>query len=136
TAHGSVPVRAGAMLRLITDDGLEGLGEASPVPAFGGGTLDDALKLLSEFAPGLIGCDLAQAEARLAKLDFTLPAAAAVGCALDTALCDLRARAAGLSLAMLLGAANSSVMVNATIGAPESAAAVLAARRAAEAGFR
>jgi o-succinylbenzoate synthase len=106
------------------------------VPGFGGGTLDDAIGMIAELAPQLTGRDLSEAEALLTALDYRLPGVAAAACALDTALCDLRARAAHISLAALLGGcAARSVPVNATIGAPEPAAAALSARRAVEAGF-
>jgi o-succinylbenzoate synthase len=137
TAHGSAPAREGVLLRLVAAGGLEGLGEASPVPAFGGGTLDDVLRMIAIIAPRLIGRDLSEADELLTKLDYTLPGVAAAACALDTAICDLRAQAAGVPLAALLGGdAARSVLVNATIGAPEPADAALSARRAAEAGFK
>ncbi len=137
TAHGAARFREGAILRLTTADGLEGLGEAAPVPAFGGGTLDDVLAILGGLAPRLAGRDLAAIDELLASLDVARSGAAALACALDTALCDIRARAAGIPVAALLGGApGAPVPVNATIGAPDDAAACLAAHRAVAAGFR
>src|SRR6185295_8107638 len=118
TAHGVETARAGILLRLAAADGLVGLGEASPVTAFGGGTAGDALAAIGVIAPQLIGRDIDQADALLATLNLDRPGMAAVACALDTAICDLRARAAGLPIALLLGGApGAPVAANATIGA-------------------
>ena len=48
TAHGSEQERCGAIIRATTDDGRVGLGEAAPLPAFGGGTLDDTLAQIAK----------------------------------------------------------------------------------------
>lgn len=137
TAHGVAIVREGVVLRLATDDGLVGLGEASPLPAFGGGTTADAVRAITELAPALLGLDLQAADRLLAALDTARPAMAAVACALDTALCDLRARDAGISVALLLGGQpDRPVPVNATIGGQDPDAAAAAAHQARRAGFR
>lgn len=137
TAHGSEPSRAGAIIRVITADGRAGLGEASPLPAFGGGTLADTLALVAQLAPRLLGCDLAQAAAVLDQADAAAPGAAAAMCGFDTALLDLRARAASLPVAKLLDPqATPAVAVNATIGAAAGDAAALAAGRAGQAGIQ
>jgi o-succinylbenzoate synthase len=136
TAHGSEAVREGVLLRLVAESGLEGIGEASPVTAFGGGTAADALRLISELAPRLVGLDLDRADAMLAALEPGWPGVDAAACALDTAICDMRARAAGITIAQLLGGdPQREVAVNATVGAVPLDAACAAARRAAEAGF-
>lgn len=143
TSRSAESAREGVLLRLAADDGLEGLGEASPVTAFGAGTAADALQAIVALAPQLAGATLDQAETLLSTLDITAPGLAAVACALDTALCDLRARAAGVSVATLLGplpagacAPGYAVPVNATIGAAAVEAASEAARRAVADGFR
>ncbi|MBI3978171.1 MAG: o-succinylbenzoate synthase [Chloroflexi bacterium] len=124
TAHGAEAVREGLILRLTADDGLVGLGEASPVPAVGGGTLADALSIIADLAPRLVGLDLA-------ALDFRRAGATAVACAVDTALLDLRARAAGIVVATLLGGdGGRAVPVNATVGVVAADGAAAAARRA------
>jgi o-succinylbenzoate synthase len=133
TAHETSVVREGFFLRLSTSDGLTGLGEAAPLPAFGGGRLADALELLLALAPRLVGASLDDVDQLLAAFPCKLPGASAVACALDTAVCDLRGRADELPFAELLGgAATRPVRVNATIGA---AGSVAAARSAAAAGF-
>ncbi|HEU4328516.1 MAG TPA: enolase C-terminal domain-like protein [Roseiflexaceae bacterium] len=143
TAHGAAALREGVLLRLEAG-GLTGLGEASPVRAFGGGTAADALELLAGLAPRLRGLTLEEAEALLVGLP-DLPGGAAVACGLDTALCDLRARMLGLPLATLLvreaeqlglgGRLRRAVAVNATVGAADTAVACGQAGAAAAAGF-
>jgi o-succinylbenzoate synthase len=137
TAHGSEPARAGAIIRVTTADGLEGLGEASPLPAFGGGTRGDALALIAQLAPRLAGQTLDHADELVASIGTRAPGASAVACGLDTALLDIRAQAAGVALARLLSPrAAPAVPVNATVGAAEPEAAARAARRAAEVGIQ
>ncbi len=143
TAHGAATPRQGVLLRLETG-GLAGLGEASPVTAFGGGTAADAQGLLASLAPRLRGLTLEEVEALLAALPDR-PGGAAVACALDTALCDLRARMLNLPLAALLareaerlglgGGLRRAVAANATVGAADPAAACAQAGAAAAAGF-
>jgi len=48
TAHGSDATRQGAIIRVHSDSGAIGHGEASPLTAFGGGTLDDALAHIAQ----------------------------------------------------------------------------------------
>jgi|DewCreStandDraft_1066081.scaffolds.fasta_scaffold00058_116 o-succinylbenzoate synthase len=137
TARGMAAAREGLLLRLESTDGLEGLGEASPLPAFGGGTVEDVRALLHELAPALVGVEVEQAEAVLETLDMHRPGAAAVACAVDTALLDLSGRSAGRPVAALLGGQpGRAIPVNATIGWPDAGAAADAAVRAIAEGFR
>src|SRR5262249_7849946 len=123
-------------LRLSSDDGLTGLGEAAPLPDFGGGRLAEVLDLLQALAPRLVGMSLDDVDELLAVFPYDRPGASALACAIDTAGCDLRRRAGDVRLAELLGgAAGRPVRVNATIAATEPAAAVEAARCAAAAGY-
>lgn len=137
TARGPAAVREGLLLRLESAEGLEGLGEASPLPAFGGGTVQDALALVRELAPALAGAETEHVEAILGRLDLHRPGAAAVSCAVDTALLDLNGRYAGSPVAALLGGKpGRAIPVNATIGRPDAGAAAEAAGRAIAEGFR
>jgi L-alanine-DL-glutamate epimerase-like enolase superfamily enzyme len=162
TSRGASDAREGVIVRLLAG-GHEGLGEAAPVPGWGQGDAADALRLLEALAPRLAGRTLDEADALLAGLDRRQPGALAAACALDTALLDLRARAAGVPLWALLArgerqkahagwisdddvrnrdalrsafiAGRRPIPVNATIGAAETAAACAAARRAVADGF-
>ena len=135
TAHEVTTLREGIIVRLTTRTGVVGLGEASPVPAFGG-RLVDTLDRLRHLLPHLVGLDLDQIDNLVGGLDVTEPGVAAVACAVDTALCDLRARADGVSVAQMLGGrADRPVSVNATVGVADTTGASTAAARAVEAGF-
>ena len=137
TAHGSERERLGAIVRVIADDGRVGLGEAAPLPAFGGGSLDDTLARIAELASGIAGRDLDAGLALLDRLDYRAAGMAAAACGFDTALLDLRAQSVQLPLARLLDqAAAGVVMVNATVGAIDVAAACRAAGQAVQSGIR
>ncbi len=132
TSAGEITCREGLLLRLMTDAGIAGLGEASPHPALGIHGIHEAEVALSRLAPGLLGAD---AERLAAGLPDGIPPSLA--CALDTAALDAIARAEGVPLARLLNdQARATVPVNATVAAETSAAAADEAAAAREAGFR
>jgi L-Ala-D/L-Glu epimerase len=136
TAHGSEQARLGTIIRVTADDGRVGLGEAAPLPAFGGGTLDDTLAQIAQLAALIVGRDLDAALMLLNRLDYAEAGMSAAACGFDTALLDIQAQSAGLPLAQLLAAgAASAVPVNATIGAVDTAAACRTAGQAAQAGI-
>lgn len=136
TAHGQATVRAGAIVRVGLANGLVGLGEAAPLPEFGGGTLDDTLAAVAQIARWLPGKFLAEAAALLDGLAIELPGMSAALCGFDTALLDVAAQAAGLPLARFLTmAAVRSVPVNATVGAADTNTACRIAAEAVQAGF-
>jgi len=68
TTHGSEQTRLGAVIRITADDGRVGLGEAAPLPAFGGGTLEDTLAQIAQLAVGVAGQNLDAALARLVQV--------------------------------------------------------------------
>jgi L-alanine-DL-glutamate epimerase-like enolase superfamily enzyme len=120
------------VIRITADDGRVGLGEAAPLPAFGGGTLEDTLAQIAKLALGIVGQDLDAALALLDRLDYAEAGMSAAACGFDTALLDVKAQAASLPLAQLLAPdAAAAVPVNATIGALDTDAACRAAGQAA-----
>jgi L-Ala-D/L-Glu epimerase len=136
TAHGSEQARLGAIIRVTADDGRVGLGEAAPLPAFGGGTLDDTLAQITKLASHIAGHDLDAALALLDRLDYAEAGMSAAACGFDTALLDVKAQVAGLPLAKLLDMrASAAVPVNAAVGAVDISAACRAAGQAAQAGI-
>lgn len=146
TAQANLRLREGFIIRLETDSGLVGLGEAAPLPEFGGGYPADVERWLSQLKPGLVGQSLEVIETRLAGLlEKGGPGAAATAFGLETAAFDIQAQSANLPLAQWLGTISGNsrgqnsaetVPVNATIGQPDHQAAAKAARQAVEAGFR
>ena len=113
-AHGAMEDRRGVLLELRDDAGHVGVGEASPIPSLGYGTVEDVLTLLATFVgdgtlPHLLDV-----------VDPHTPGVMALLCALDVAGLDLEGRRAGRSVASLLAADGAHVVpsarVNAVIG--------------------
>lgn len=132
TAWGTFTHREGIVLRLCTDAGVVGLGEASPHPALGPGAVREVEETLECLAPRLLGL---RVECLEPSPSPDIPPALA--CALDTAVLDALARARGVSVARLLSeSVRASVPVNATIAAESDNGAATEAAAAREAGFR
>lgn len=102
-AYGSYPVLNYALLKIQTDDGLLGLGEASPDPEVTGETQAIVLAALHQAAPLLVGRDPCDVESLLAACRVAIPHAPAALAAIDMALYDLMGRALGAPLYQLLG---------------------------------
>ncbi len=135
TGRAALVWREGVILRLEGPNQLFGLGEAAPLPEFGGGTVEDVLALLQTISPSL---KAVSPDELLAQLPQIGPGMQALRCGLDTALGDWLAQSEGKSLAAWLtggGRVAESVPVNATIGAPDNAKAAEQARQAVENGF-
>src|SRR6266446_5510069 len=96
-ALGASPVSEGHIVRIATDDGLEGFGYASATPHMGSiqGSLKAELEL---FRPRLLGSDARRIEAILIELDRAVSGAAQAKAAVDCALHDLVARVRGVPL--------------------------------------
>ncbi len=98
-------------------DGRKGMGAATPNEVVTGDTLATTLAVINDvIAPALSGCDSADFNALLARLQqcilYNTPAKAAV----EIALYDLRAQQFGVPLATLLGAAPKPIVTDFTIG--------------------
>ena len=116
-ASGVLETRDGVIVQIEDDDCRYGTGEASPMPEMGGGTVGDVLALLD-----LHGTRLLDGAYEIEDG----PGVAALRCALDVAMLDLRADAADQPVAALLSEEPSPwVHVNAVIGGgpPEEVAA-------------
>jgi L-alanine-DL-glutamate epimerase-like enolase superfamily enzyme len=102
-AYGSYPVLEYALLKVHTDAGLVGLGEASPDPEVTGETQAGVLAALDELAPKLEGRDPLELAALLRLAEETVPGYPAVLAALDMALYDLAGKILGVPVYRLLG---------------------------------
>lgn len=122
--------RAACIITLTGEDGARGSGEASPLPGFSPDSLSDCQAALSRLdtrnLPSRLepGRSIAEALASVSgRLPASLPAARS---ALECALLDLWARAAGKPAWVLIGAPNQSAPAPRTVaallqGEPESA---------------
>lgn len=143
TAHGPVFERRGVLIRIDTDDGRSGLGEATPVEGFGLESADAAGDALAKLAAVALGRDPREADRLLERAELIAPDCPCARFAFDTALHDLAAQAAGRSLAGELAHRASParhprarVDVSALLVACDPRAAAEEAERAVREGFR
>ncbi|MSQ23627.1 MAG: o-succinylbenzoate synthase [Chloroflexi bacterium] len=136
TAHGPIRIREGLLLRLKVG-GIEGYGEASPVPGFEGPSLIDTLIAIEALGPQLVGRELDEVGAILGRARGILAGAPLAECAVDMACWDVTGKRAGVPLASMWGGDSLvPVRVNATVGVADAEGAAVAASLAVEAGFR
>lgn len=136
-SYGSVRHVSSVLVRLETDEGLSGWGEATPDPMVTGETFGGAAATLEFLAPALLGLDPINRLAAMHRVDARIRGAPATRAALDIALHDLAGRAAGLPVwALLGGRVRESLTVSRVVSlkAPEEMAAD--AERYVAAGFR
>ncbi len=106
TSYGeAVTIRPHVIVRLRDEEGNEGFGEASPLPAFTGETADSILlQLRMHFLPLVIGASPFDVEAIHQDLN-RLPANTSAKAAIDIALYDLMGKESGLPVVALIGGA-------------------------------
>ena len=141
TAHGTMTAREGAIIEVITDQGISGIGEIAPLPEFAaaGGTLHEALTLLPALSTRLRGKTLREALDLLRTSIWPGLKSGPATCGLETALLDALGKAEGYGINTLLCPTHPGprqrVQVNATVGVRATEAAVTCAREAIAAGF-
>jgi L-Ala-D/L-Glu epimerase len=102
-AYGSYPVLNYALIKIHTDDGLSGLGEASPDPEVTGETQDSVIKALYTAASFLVGMTPFNIEEIINQCLETIPEFPAAIAAIDMALYDLMGKALRVPVYQLLG---------------------------------
>ena len=145
TARGSLDRREMLLLRLVTDEGLVGLGEAVPLALRGGDDLASVERALRKGTRRLRRADLsdfAGAEPTLAAVDAYIHTAAGrrlpgpAKAAIEMAIFDLAGKASGQPVWSLLGASEAApVLCNATLVSGEPEAVAADAERWAQRGF-
>lgn len=136
TGFGVLESRVLIEVELEADDGLTGRGEAAPLEPYDGVSLEAGEAGLQRLADLIAGSGEGDTEALLDAAWASGAPAPAVA-ALDLCLHDLAGLRAGQPVAALLSRApRPEIEVNATIAAPDRAAAAAAADRAQRAGFR
>lgn len=134
TARGEIREREMVLLRLQTDSGFEGLGEAVPLALRGDRSLRQVEAQVEDAARRLTGLELeaglddplAFAISTHVELGLARRISPASAAALECAIFDVVAKAAGLSLWELMGASEAApVTCNATLvaGPPDEVAA-------------
>lgn len=102
-AYGSYPVLNYALLKVFTDDGRLGLGEAAPDPEVTGETQPQVIAALERAAAFLVGSSPFDLEPILRECGAQIPAYPAAIAAIDMALYDLIGQALGVPVYNLLG---------------------------------
>lgn len=133
TARGRLERREMVLVRLRTDEGLQGLGEAVAMSLRGGADTTALVREIADIAePNLVGTDVGPGEHASPPAGLSPPARAAI----EIATMDLAAKIVGAPLWRLLGAeACEPVTCNATLVAGPPAAVAADAERWAERGF-
>ena len=131
TAHGDLAMREGAILMVITDTGLVGLGEMAPMPSMSGETLVEACEALAEVLPRLRESPLDTALMVIQNLPSS------VVCGLEMALLDIHSKRDGYDIGMLLSEEplRTTVPVNTVIGAQSVEDVFISALSAKQRGF-
>ncbi len=107
TSYGAgAAMREHVVVRLDSDDGVAGVGEASPLKHFTGESIGIIRTALGEdLLPAVRGLDPLDIVAAHQRMDAALPANSSAKAAVDMALYDLAARIQGLPVHKLLGGA-------------------------------
>lgn len=144
TAHGgSATHRAGLILRVESDTGHVGLGEANLDPSRLEQDIESVYPIVEELARDILGAGPEEYHEALEVHATGDDAGRAAHCAIETALADAGGRASSASLATLLAhqfagessIVRSAVRVNATVAQQRTEAAAHAALLAVAAGF-
>ncbi|MGH2965167.1 MAG: mandelate racemase/muconate lactonizing enzyme family protein [Solirubrobacterales bacterium] len=136
TSRGRLESREMVLVRLRTDEGLEGLGEAVPLSLRGGAALSAIVHELREsIAPAIVGVDL-DGDPPASNAPIASGLSAPTAAAIEVARLDLAAKLAGIPLWRLLGAESAQpVECNATLVAGPPNAVASDAERWLERGF-
>jgi o-succinylbenzoate synthase len=138
TGHGTLAAREGAIVELVTEEGIVGIGDMAAVTEFGAPDVATLVRALRAISPAILGrraTYIMSEVAQAAKHERSLAALSApVLFALETATHQVIELSRDPALAVRTGL--PPVTVNATIGTADSAAACAAAQAAVAAGFR
>lgn len=104
------------LIKVCTDEGLEGYGEAAPLPFVTGETIDSVVSVIEAMKPGLIGMDPLDIEKIHSLMDSVIHGNGSAKCAVDLAMYDLAGKKAGLPVYKLLGGYSNRVQNDITIG--------------------
>jgi L-alanine-DL-glutamate epimerase-like enolase superfamily enzyme len=108
-------------IRINTDGGVSGWGEATPTPMITGDTQAINAAAAASLAKLMLGKDPLDIEARVTEMGRFLAFNTSVRAAFDIALHDVAGRAAGLPLYTLLGGGKRQLETDMTIGLNEPA---------------
>jgi len=123
--HGITDVQRSVLVRVTTDEGMEGWGNVDPSPGYSAMSAEDVHGTVQRIAPALAGADPFNVRHALAVMDTHAAGRYEAIAAVEMALIDLKGRALGLPAHSLLGGrVKGEVAFNAWIGTvpPDQAA--------------
>ena len=126
----------GALVRIQTDAGIFGLGEAAPFEPVTGESIQTVIAAINQFRPSLIGMEATDLEGIHAVMDRILAHNTSAKCAIDIALHDIIGKAMGLPLYKVLGGSNPTIESDITIPIESPAKMAQMAKTYVEKGFR
>ncbi len=115
-ATGVMEYAQNTFIRIITDEGIYGVGECSAFPMIVGETQDTCIAVAQDFAKIWLGKDPLQIEERMAELHLYIAKNNTIKSAFDMALYDLAAKKAGVPLYQFLGGKPREIVTDITLG--------------------
>lgn len=104
------------LLKIRTDEGIDGYGEAAPMPFVTGETIDSVISVINLLRPGLIGMNPMDIEKIHERMDSCIYGNSSAKCAVDLAMYDLMGKFMGQPVYKLLGGYSNRVQNDITIG--------------------
>ncbi len=135
-AVGTITAANDILVRVRTDAGLIGIGEACPAPPITGETQASCLAVARDIRTIIVGRDPTAIESLVGSLGPFLHTAPSVVAAYDMALYDLVGQMAGLPVFRLLGGDKASFETDRTVSLAPAAAMAAKAKAFLDRGFR
>lgn len=132
----SLPCARNILVKVVTNDGVTGWGEASPFHSITGETQEIDLAAAAALKEHLLGRDSSALESRTAEMTRLLPYTPTIRGAFDIALHDIAARYAAMPLYRFLGGENRPVDTDVTIYLGPLEVSAARARELVAAGYR
>lgn len=123
-------------VKILTDEGIYGLGEATPFALVTAETIDGTIATIEFMKPALIGADPTDIATIHRIMDSTILRNTSAKAAIDIACYDIIGKKAGMPVHRMLGAKESTVQTDITIGIDTVEAMVNEAMQRVAEGFR
>lgn len=115
-AFGEINYSENLLIKVSTDDGIDGYGEAAPLPFVTGETIDSVVSVINILRSGLIGMNPLDIEKIHELMDECIYGNSSAKCAVDLALYDICGKLMGQPVYKLLGGYSNRVQNDITIG--------------------
>lgn len=116
TALRTVHTAESVFVKILSDNGLAGYGEAPPTHVITGDSIGSIRHAIEKvIAPQLIGMDLRNREAVFKKLNAAMVGNSSAKAAVDMAIYDIISQAAGMPLGEFLGGYRTAIETNFTV---------------------